>query len=89
MATASCVTTPDWLARHGGELRPSADGRSYLVYFAGDMQYVVVPLPVKGEFGCRVTQTINGRRLDSGAAHTTFDDAVRGGLEDLRKTLGW
>jgi hypothetical protein len=89
MEAASSVTMPDWLARHGGELRVSADGRSYLVYFAGDMQYVVVPLPAKGEFGCRVTQTINGRRLDSGAAYATFADAVRGGLEDLRKTLGW
>jgi hypothetical protein len=89
METASSVTTPDWLARHGGELRPSADGRSFLVYFAGHMQYVAAPVPVKGKFGCRVTQTINGRRLDSGASYDTFDDAVRGGLEELRKALGW
>jgi hypothetical protein len=89
MQAASSVTTPDWLARHEGELRPSADGRSFLVYFAGQMQYVVLAVPVKGKFGCRVTQTINGRRLDSGASYATFDDAVRGGLEDLRKALGW
>ncbi len=81
-------TTPDWLLRHGGELRPSKDGRSYMVFFAGQMQYVLVPVPVKGKFGCRVTQTINGRRVDSGNSYDTFDDAVRGGLEDLRRALG-
>jgi hypothetical protein len=89
MEAVMSVTTPDWLKRHDGELRPSKDGRSYMVFFAGQMQYVLVPVPVKGKFGCRVTQTINGRRLDSGAAYDTPNDAVRGGLEDLRKALGW
>ena len=83
------VTTPDWLTKHAGELRPSKDGRSCMVFFAGQMQYVLVVLPVGSTFGCRVTQTNNGRRLDGGASYATPDDAVRGGLEDLRKALGW
>ena len=89
MEAVLSVTTPDWLNKHAGELRASKDGRSYMVFFAGQMQYVLAVLPVGGKFGCRVTQTINGRRLDAGASYATPDDAVRGGLEDLRKALGW
>jgi hypothetical protein len=83
------VTAPDWLTRHGGELRPSADGHSWMVYFAGELQYVIAPAPADGKYSCKVTQTINGKRLDSGATHPTLEDAARGGLEDLRKALGW
>jgi hypothetical protein len=83
------VTTPEWLARHGGELRPSKDGQSWSVYFAGDLQYVVRPVPASGVFSCRVVQSINGRRLDSGATYPSLEDAVRGGLEELRAALGW
>jgi hypothetical protein len=90
MATAAAsVAAPEWLTKHGGELRPSRDGRSQMVYFAGQMQYVLALDPVQGKFGCRVIQTINGRRLDSGGSYETPDDALRGGLEDLRKALGW
>jgi hypothetical protein len=83
------VTTPDWLAQHGGELRPSKDGRSWSVYFAGQLQYVLVALPAKDAFNCQITQTINGRRLDSPGTSPTPEDAARGGLEELRKALGW
>jgi hypothetical protein len=83
------VTTPDWLVQHGGELRGSRDGHSWLVYFAGEPQYLLQPLPAAGQFCCRVAQTVNGRRLDGGAVHPTLEDAVRGGLDDLRKALGW
>jgi len=92
MATATpaaSVATPDWLAKHGGELRPSKDGRSALVYFAGQMQYVLALDPVKGKFGCRVIQTISGRRLDGGGSYETPEDAFRAGLDDLHKALGW
>jgi hypothetical protein len=83
------VSTPDWLKQHGGELRPSKDGHSWTVYFAGEPQYVLIPVPARGAFSCRVSQTINGKRLDGQAAFPTLEDAVRGGLEDLRKALGW
>ncbi len=83
------VTAPDWLTKHGGELRASADDRSWMVYFAGEMQYVIVPTPADGKHACKVTQTINGKRLDAGATYPTVDDAARGGLEDLRKAMGW
>jgi hypothetical protein len=44
---------------------------------------------VQGKFGCRISQTINGKRLDAAATYTSPEDAFRGGLEDLRKVLGW
>jgi len=83
------VTAPDWLARHGGELRPSQDGHSWLVIFAGQVQYALFPVPAGGKFGCRITQTINGKRQDLPTPASTLEEAVRAGLEELRKSLGW
>ena len=80
------VTAPDWLVRHGGELRA---GKAWLIYLSGEPQYLLVPTPAAGKFSCRVTQTINGQRLDSATTYPSAEDAVRGGLEDLRKALGW
>jgi hypothetical protein len=82
------VATPDWLAKRGGELRPHVLGGS-MVVFDHQPQYLLAPLPVAGKFGCGVTQTINGRRLDGKEIFPTADDAIRGGLEELRKALGW
>ncbi len=83
------VTIPDWLAQRGGELRASKDGHSWMVYFAGQPQYLLLSVPAGGEFGCRVTQTVNGKRIDGPNTYPTREDAVRGGLDDLRKALGW
>jgi hypothetical protein len=83
------VTTPEWLTQRGGELRESKDGHSWLVCFAGQPQYLVMPVPVGGKFGCRISQTINGKRLDGPTTYPSREDAGRGGLEDLRKALGW
>jgi hypothetical protein len=86
---ASSISTPEWLSKHGGELRPSKDGQSFVVYFAGQMQYVLALDPVKGKFGCRVTQTNNGRRLDSGGSFDSPDAAINAGLDGICKALGW
>jgi len=51
--------------------------------------YLLVPVPAGGNFACSVTQTVNGRRLDKGGTFPSMDEAVRGGLEDLRQALGW
>lgn len=83
------VTTPDWLTQRGVRLQASKDGQSWLVYLGPEPQYLLQAVPVKGQFGCRITQTINGRRLDSGAAYPTLDAALQGGLDELRKALGW
>jgi hypothetical protein len=83
------VSTPDWLQKHDDELRPSKDGKSYTVYIAGEPQYLLMPIPAEGEHSCRVSQTNNGTRLDRGGAWPTIEEAIRGGLEDLRLALGW
>jgi hypothetical protein len=83
------VTSPEWLTQRGGELRQSKDGESYVVYVGGEPQYLLIPVPADGRHACRVSQTNNGKRLDGKATYTTFDEAVRGGLDDLRKALGW
>ncbi len=83
------VTTPDWLAQRGVHLQESKDGRSWLVYFNKELQYLLMAVPVKGRFGCRITQTINGRRLDSGATYPSVEAALQAGLEELRRALGW
>jgi hypothetical protein len=83
------VTTPEWLAHHGGELRASKDGQSWTVYFAGEPQYLLLPVPADGQLYCRLTQTVNGKRLDAPNVYPTLEEATRGGLDDLRKALGW
>ena len=83
------LTTPDWLTRRGGELRADPDGRSWAALLEGQPHYLLVPVPAAGKYSCRVTQTVNGRRLDRGGTYPSAEDAVRGGLEDLRQALGW
>lgn len=82
------LTTPDWLARRG-ELRPDVGGRSWVVFFDGAPQYRLEPVPVQGKHGCTIMQTINGKRVESPSVAATPEDAVRAGLEELRKALGW
>jgi hypothetical protein len=83
------VATPDWLAKRGGVLEPSATGGASLVLLENSPQYRLVPVPAAGKYGCAVTQTVNGRRLEGGGTYPSIEDAIRGGLEDLRKVLGW
>jgi hypothetical protein len=83
------ITVPEWLARRGGSLRPSSDPRIWLLMFQGQPQYRLTPVPVGGKYGCAVEQTINGKRIPSPSAATSEEEAIRAGLEDLRKALGW
>jgi hypothetical protein len=82
------LTAPDWLARRSGALQRGSDGRWYVV-FSGQPQYRLEPVPVAGQFGCAIVQTINGERIPSDSRAATAEDAIRAGLEDLRKALGW
>ncbi len=83
------VTTPDWLTRRGGEVRPRTAPDSCTVYLNGEPLYLLLLVPVAGKFGCKVMLTNNGQRLDRGQNYPTADEALRGGLEDLRQALGW
>lgn len=89
------ATTPEWLARRGAELKPRTgfatwdSGPTFIVVIPGGPQYLLAVVPVAGKFGCRVTQANNGKRLDGGASHANPEQALQGGLEDLRQALGW
>jgi hypothetical protein len=83
------MTTPEWLSKHGGKVQPTAKRVGCMVYFDGQPQYFVLPRPAAGRFASQVTQTINGKRLESGATYGTAEEAIQGGLEDLRTALGW
>ncbi len=83
------LATPEWLARHDGRLRPYPDGRSWAVMIDGHPQFLLLPIPVAGKYGCQVEQTVNGRRLEGKGTYASAEEAVQGGLEDLRKNLGW
>jgi len=83
------VLTPDWLAKRGGVLQPSTKPGTWLVRLENSPQYRLVPIPAGSNYGCEVTQTVNGRRLEGSGTYPSIEDALRGGLEDLRKALGW
>jgi hypothetical protein len=80
---------PAWLSRHGGAIRKGIDGRTWFVMLDNEPQYVLTPIPAAGKFACEVMQTVNGRRLQSGNVYPSVNDAMEGGLEELRKSLGW
>jgi len=82
-------TAPDWLALHRGSLKTALDGQSLIVLVGEEPQYLVTPVPVAGKHGSQVKQTVNGRPVPSTGTFNTAAEAVRGGLEDLRKSLGW
>jgi hypothetical protein len=83
------VSAPEWLVRHGGEIRRSVASDTYLICFACEPQYLLSPVPVNGKIGCRITQSINGKRIASSETAATEEAAVAQGLDDLRKALGW
>lgn len=83
------TTTPDWLKQREGELKPSKDAQSCAVFIGGQMYYVLLAVPAKGKFTCRISQTNNGKRLDVGKTYDGVNQALSGGLDELREALGW
>ena len=83
------LTAPAWLVARAGDLKLASDKKTWFVLVGGQPNYSLRPVPVQGKIGCAIRQTINGRRIASAATFATEADAVRNGLEDLRRELGW
>jgi len=83
------LTAPDWLTRRGGTLRVHPDGSSWWVVIDGRPLYMLRAIPAKNKFSSQVEETVNGKRLESKTVYAAAEEALRGGLEDLRKNLGW
>ena len=83
------MTPPDWLHIRDGSLRAGLNDRTWLVMLNEQPQYKLLIGPAGGAFTCALTQTNNGKRLDSGVKYPSRDSALRGGLQELRTKLGW
>ena len=83
------MNTPDWLRHRGGDLKLGSDKATWYVIFAGKPLYDLVTVPAGGKHSCVIRQTNNGEPVESKSVHASADDALRGGLGDLKAYLGW
>jgi len=84
------MQVPEWLAKHGGALKPGVRDSMHFVLIGGAAQYKLEVRPAAGTFACAVQQSINGKRLDDGSVtYPTAAAALAGGLDQLRANLGW
>ena len=83
------MQAPDWLTLRGASLKLGSDRMTWYVLFGAKPQYALVPRPAENRFECCTRQTINGELIPSKQIYATSDEAVRGGLDELRKHLGW
>lgn len=82
--------TPDWLRRHGGELRPAVQPDVVEIWVDGQPLYRLEVRPARDQYECAVVDMTNGRRLDNPrSVYATPEQALHGGLEQLRSYLGW
>jgi hypothetical protein len=83
------MNAPQWLTQRGGALKLGSDGRTWYVIFDGKPHYKLNPVPTGNAFSCAVRQTENALRIESPGIAPNSESALAGGLEDLRKSLGW
>ena len=84
------TTIPDWLKLRDGSLKPGVRPETTFVLVGGQPLYKLEVRPAAGKFACAVSNTVNGKRLDDAkATYPTAADAVAGGLDQLRNSLGW
>ena len=83
------MQAPDWLTQRDASLKLGSDRVTWFVLFGSKPQYALVPRPAENRFECCTRQTINGELIPSTALYASSDEAIRGGLDELRKYLGW
>jgi hypothetical protein len=88
--SATAPTVPDWLALHSGSLKPGVRPETRFVLIGGQPLYKLEVHPASGKFSCAISNTVNGKRLDnSDTTYPNSEQALSGGLDQLRATLGW
>jgi hypothetical protein len=83
------LASPEWLTRRGGALKLGSDGQTWFVMLNAQPQFALTVVPVEGKFGSTIKQTNNGHRIANTGVQASPEEAIAGGLEDLRKSLGW
>jgi hypothetical protein len=83
------LTAPDWLTRHDGSIKLGSDGTTWYVLLGSQPQYALMPRPIGNHFGCHIKQTNNGRIVATTGALPGHEEALKEGLDQLRKVLGW
>lgn len=83
------VSAPDWLTQRGGNFKLGSDGRTWYVFVDDQPLYALVAVPAEGKHGCAIRQTRNGQRIACATVASSSDDALKAGLDELRKVLGW
>lgn len=83
------MTTPDWLKERGGELRLGSDQKTWYAIFSHQPQYALVVVPANGKYICGIRHTNSGRHIECATVYPNSEEALRGGLEQLRANLGW
>jgi hypothetical protein len=84
------ASIPDWLALRGGAIQRGICPETRFVMIGGEPLYKLEVRPAQGRFACAVMKSVNGQRLDAvSATYPSFDEALAGGLEELRAQLGW
>ena len=83
------LASPEWLMRRGGAIKLGSDGKTWFVMLNDQPQFALTVVPVGGRFGSAIKQTNNGHRIESAGVQASPEEAIAGGLEDLRKSLGW
>lgn len=90
MPATPTLTVPDWLKSRGGSLQPGIEPQTLVVLIGGEPLSRVEARPAAGKFTCAVANTVNGKRLDDPTkTYATAEEALAGGLEQLREKLGW
>ncbi len=83
------MTPPHWLSKRNAEIKPSANGKSWLLYQGGQFLWVIGVLPADGKFSNKIMDSINGKQIQKGNVYETELEAMEGGLMELKAHLGW
>lgn len=83
------MTAPLWLSIRNAEIKPSANGQSWLLYQGGQFLWVIGMLPADGKFSNKIMDSINGKQIQKGNVFETEQESLEGGLLELKDHLGW